>query len=97
MTVMRVGPNILDVLKDIKISDHKPSRINRLMFTFPFSCYLLEDEEGNEIRTEKAWAEYYRKNRKYFLSLPEKIRNFLFDYTDVGKYFSKKMEASKVY
>lgn len=97
MTVVNVGPNILDVLKDIKISDEKPSKYDKFIFTFPFSQYLLKDKEGNEVRTDRAWENYYRKNRKYFLSLPEKIRNFLFEYTDVGKYFSKKQEANKMY
>lgn len=45
--------------------------------------------DGFEKADEKAMNEYNRLNRKFFLNLSEKNKEFLWKYTDIGTFFKK--------
>ena len=99
-TVYHVGPMILDVLKDIKISEDIPIAehiSDKPLFTFPFTSYIQQsfDKNIHEYRNiqKEYWQvekEYNAASRKEFLKLPEKIRDFLWKYTDVNRFFRKR-------
>ena len=109
-TVHDVAPNFFDVLDGIRmmrdedISSRRRSK--RLFFILPFVDDFFEQVvDGKWVdvsmhhteEVERLWTKYYNLNRKYIRKLPESTRNFLMDYTDIGRYFSKRCEMNRLY
>lgn len=109
-TVKDVAPNFLDVLDGIRMMKKEdiPShrRSDRLLFILPFvNDFFKKIVNGrwddvsmqHTDEVDHLWGRYYGLNRKYIRSLPESTRSFLMDYTDIGRYFSKKCEMNRLY